>query len=81
MKLLTNEQQNSCKNEKICYIYKRTFEDKHAADKKYLKVRDYCHYTREYRGATHSICKLRYSVPKKILQFFTMDLTMIIILS
>ena len=26
-------------------------------DKKYRKDRDYCHYTREYRGAAHSIIK------------------------
>ena len=35
-------------------------------DKKYCKVRDYCHYTGEYRDAAHSICNLKYSVPKKI---------------
>ena len=31
-------------------------------DKKYCKVRDHCH----YRGAAHSICNLKYSVPKKV---------------
>ena len=29
----------------------------------YRKV--YCHYTGEYPGAAHSICDLKYSVPKK----------------
>ena len=35
-------------------------------DKKYRKVRDHCHYTGEYRGTVHTICNLKYSVPKKI---------------
>ena len=35
-------------------------------DKKYRKVRDYCHYTGKFRGAIHSICNLRYKIPKEI---------------
>ena len=35
-------------------------------DKKYRKFRDRCHYTREYRGAAHNICNLKYSVPNEI---------------
>ena len=65
MKLLTNEQQNSNQNSKICYICKEKFEDKHAADKKYCKVGNHCHYTREYRGAARSTCNLKYSLPNK----------------
>ena len=38
--------------------------------KKYLEVRDDCHYTWEYRGAVQSICSLKYFVPKKILLVF-----------
>ena len=38
--------------------------------KKYLEVRDDCHYTWEYRGAVQSICSLKYCVPKKILLVF-----------
>ena len=30
------------------------------------KVNDHCHYTGKYRGAVHSICNLKYKVPKEI---------------
>ena len=30
------------------------------------KVRDHCHYTGKYRGAAHSICNLRYKIPREI---------------
>ena len=43
------------------------FEGKYVKDKNHSKVRDYCHYTGEYRGGAHSICNLKYSVPKKSL--------------
>ena len=33
---------------------------------KNYKVRDHCHYTGKYRGAAHSICNLRYKIPKEI---------------
>ena len=45
---------------------KEKFENKHVKDKKYCKVRDRSHYAGEYRGATHSIFNLKYSVPEKI---------------
>ena len=32
----------------------------------YCEVIDHCHYTEKYRGAVHSICNSKYSVPKKI---------------
>ena len=64
-KLLTKEQQESYENGKICYICKEKIENKYLKDKKYRKVRDHCHSTGEYRGAAHSICNLKYSVPKK----------------
>ena len=35
-------------------------------DKKYRIATDHFHYTGEYRGAAHSICNLKYSVPKRI---------------
>ena len=39
-------------------------------DKKYCKFRGHCHYTEEYRCATHSIFNLKYSVPKKLFIVF-----------
>ena len=69
------EQQESNKNAQICYICKEKFENKNLKDKKIFTiflyiVRDYCHYTGEYEGAVHSICNLKYSVPKKFLIAF-----------
>ena len=34
--------------------------------KKMQKVRDHCHYTGKYRGATHTNCNLKYKTTKKI---------------
>ena len=65
IKLLTKEQHESYENAKICCICKEKFENIYLKDKKCCKARDHCHYTREYRGAVHSICNLKYSVPKK----------------
>ena len=62
MKLLTKEQQESYGNAKICYICKEKFENKYLKDKRYHKYRLYCHYTREYKDAVHSICNLKYRV-------------------
>ena len=35
-------------------------------DKNNRKVRDHCHYAGKYRDAAHSICSLKYGVPKEI---------------
>ena len=56
MKSLIKEQQKSYQNSKINIL----------KIKKYRIFRDYCHYTGEYRGAAHSICNLKYRVPKEI---------------
>ena len=41
------------------------FEEEDTNDKKYRYVRDHCHYTGKHRGAAHSICYLKYSMPKE----------------
>ena len=58
------EQQESYVNVKIYYICKKKFQNKYLKDKKYCKIRDHCHYAGKYRGAAHTICNLKYSVPK-----------------
>ena len=50
----------------MCYIWKEKFEDKHAKDKNYRKVRGHRHYTEEYRGAAQSVNNIKYSIPKEI---------------
>ena len=55
---------NHMTNAKIC---KKKIENKYLKDKKYNKVRDHCHYKKEYRGTPHSIYNLKCSVPKKFL--------------
>ena len=47
------------------YLFSTDKNDKNVF-KLYHKVRDHCHYSRKFRGAAHSICNLRYKIPKEI---------------
>ena len=60
---LTKKEEKNYNNQKVCYMRKKEFDK---SDKKHYKVRDHCHYTGKYRGATHNICNLRYKIPKEI---------------
>ena len=60
---LTTEEKIHYNKQKICYICKKEFNNN---NKKQQKVKDHCHYTGKYRGASHNICNLRYEVPKEI---------------
>ena len=65
MMLLTDGENKSYKKHKVCYICKKELS---TFDKN--KVRDHFHYTGKFRGATRSICNLRYKTPKEIAIIF-----------
>ena len=55
--------------QKYCHICKRKFSCDQGDKSKYKvyhKVRDHCHYTGKFRGATHNICNLRYKLEREI---------------
>ena len=64
--LLINEQQESFEKTRICYIGKKKFQHKYIHDKNCRKVKEDYHYPGKYRGAAHSICNLKCSIPKEI---------------
>ena len=65
---LTPEEQEYYENQKKCHICKRPFifDKENNNYKNYKKVKDHCHFTGKFRDAAHSICNLRYSVPREI---------------
>ena len=66
---LTDKEKETHENQKIFYICEQEFctdENNKKEFKLKQKVRDHCHYTGKYRGAVHSICNLRYKIPREI---------------
>ena len=60
MDKLTKEQNIEFITAKECHICFKKFSPKDR------KVKDHCHYTGKYRGASHSSCNLRYRIPDYI---------------
>ena len=65
---LTDEENRKYERSIECHICSQKFihDKENEKYRKYCKVRDYCHYTGKYRGSAHSICNLKYKVPKEI---------------
>ena len=64
--MLIKKELKSHQDAKVSYICGKRFLKKLAKSKNYRNVRDHCHYTYKYRGATHNICILRFNVPNEI---------------
>ena len=70
---LTKEKLKSHQNVKIYYICGKRVIKKFANEKNYREVRDHCHFTDKYRGASHRIFNLKFNVPNKIYAVFDND--------
>ena len=65
---LTDAEKALYTNEKLCSICEKEFciDKKGENYKHHFKVRDHCHFNGKYRGAAHSICNIKYKLPKFI---------------
>ena len=66
---LTNKENKSYKEQKVCLICQKKFcyeENEKSKFELYHKVKDHCHQTGTFRGAAHSIYNLSYKLPKTI---------------
>ena len=60
--VMTQEDKIDYYNATHCHICEEYLED--TDDENYKKVRAHCHLTGKYRGAAHSICNLKFRLPK-----------------
>ena len=56
--IITNEDEEIYQNSQLCWICKEELNMD--------KVRDYCHITSKFRGASHNKCNLNLRLPKKV---------------
>ena len=66
MLMLTKEELKSHQDAKVCYVCEKRILKNLSKSLNYWKVRDNCYYTCKYRGAAHSICNLKFTVPHEI---------------
>ena len=60
--VMTQEDNIDFRRATHCHICEEELED--TDDEEYKRVRDHCHLTGKYRGAAHSICNLKFRLPK-----------------
>ena len=61
--VMTAKDKINYKKATICHICERGI-PKEGDDPRFKKVRDHCHLTGKFRGAAHSMCNLKYRLPK-----------------
>ena len=61
--VMTPKDKIDYKKATICHICERGI-PKEGDDPRFKKVRDHCHLTGKFRGAAHSMCNLKYRLPK-----------------
>ena len=64
----TDKENTSHEEQELCHICIEKFclDENNKNYKNRKKVKDHCHYTGKFRRAAHSICNLKYKVPKDI---------------
>ena len=58
---LTKEELKLHQDAKVCYIYGKIILKKLSKTINYQKVRDHFHFTGKYRGASYSICNIKFN--------------------
>ena len=59
------EEEYKHEKKKLCYMCRKPFSANNN-NTKYHKVKDHCHHTGKYMGAAHSICNVRYNIPREV---------------
>ena len=63
---LTEKELKLHQDSTVCCHFKNKLTRKLAKYKNHLKGRNHCHFTNKFKGAAHSICRLRFKVSNEI---------------